>query len=105
MINQRGTKQSYQKWAEAVGDNSYTWDSLLPYFKKSVSFTPANGVKRFANATAGYDASAFSATAEGPLQVSYTNYAQAFSTWMGPALHEAGVPPILDFNSGSLMGS
>jgi len=105
MIYQRGTKQSYKKWAEAVGDNSYTWDSFLPYFKKSVSFTPPNTVKRFANATASYDVSAFSKSNGGPLQVSYANYAQPFSTWMEPALHEAGVPPTLDFNSGSLMGS
>ncbi|KLU91319.1 hypothetical protein MAPG_09840 [Magnaporthiopsis poae ATCC 64411] len=40
MIYQRGTKQSYQKWADAVGDQSYSWDRLLPYFQRSVQFHP-----------------------------------------------------------------
>ncbi|KAK4159203.1 putative GMC oxidoreductase [Cladorrhinum sp. PSN259] len=104
MIYQRGSKQSYDKWAEAVGDNSYTFDSLFPHFKRSVTFTPPSDT-RFANASAEYNINAFSTTNGGPLQVSYANYAQAFSTWMEPALNEIGVPQIQDFNSGNLLGA
>ncbi|KAK4183404.1 gmc oxidoreductase [Podospora australis] len=104
MIYQRGTKQSYQKWADAVGDPSYTWDALQPHFKKSVSFTPPSDT-RFPNASAEFNVEAFSRTAGGPLQVSYSNYAQPFSTWMEPALNEIGVKPTEDFNSGTLMGA
>lgn len=104
MIYQRGTIQSYQQWADLVGDQSYTFDNLLPYFKKSVQFTPPNTSKRLGNATAGYNAAAFD-PASGPLKVSYSNYAQPFSSWMESALHDIGVPETQDFNSGSLMGS
>lgn len=104
MIYQRGTKQSYRKWADAVGDESYTWDAFQPHFKRSVSFTPPSNT-RFANASAEFNVEAFSRTGGGPLQVSYANYAQSFSTWMEPALNEIGVPPTQDFNSGSLFGA
>lgn len=104
MIYQRGTKQSYQKWADAVGDDSYTWDSLLPYFKKSVKFTPPKSPPRFANASAEYNPDAFSPSG-GPLRVSYANYAQPFSTYLEPSLNEIGIPPTQDFNSGELMGA
>jgi choline dehydrogenase-like flavoprotein len=103
MIYQRGTKQSYQKWADAVGDSSYTWDALQPHFKRSVQFTPPSG-SRFPNASAEYNSAAFSATG-GPLAVSYANYAQPFSTWLEPALNEAGVSQVQDFNSGALLGA
>ncbi|KXX79350.1 Versicolorin B synthase [Madurella mycetomatis] len=103
MIYQRGSKQSYQQWADRVGDHSYTWENLQPHFKKSIQFTPPSNT-RFANASAEFDASAFS-TQGGPLQVSYANYAQSFSTWLEPALNEIGVPHTDDFNSGTLMGA
>ncbi|KAF6823861.1 versicolorin b synthase [Colletotrichum plurivorum] len=104
MIYQRGTKQSYQKWADAVGDDSYTWDSLLPYFKKSVKFSPPKSPPRFPNASAEYNPDAFSPSG-GPLRVSYANYAQPFSTYLEPSLNEIGIPPTQDFNSGELMGA
>jgi hypothetical protein len=77
MLYQRGTKQSYDQWAKLVEDKSYTFENLLPYFKKSVTFTPPDAAKRFPNATALYDASAFGSG--GPLHVSYPNYASPWS--------------------------
>ncbi|KAI4604036.1 hypothetical protein KJ359_000163 [Pestalotiopsis sp. 9143b] len=103
MIYQRGTKQSYQKWADAVGDSSYSWDNWLPYFKKSIAFNPPSN-SRAANASAEYDATAFN-TGAGPLQVGYANWAQPFSSWMEPSLNEIGIPTVDGFNSGSLLGS
>ncbi|KAK9792214.1 putative Glucose-methanol-choline oxidoreductase N-terminal domain-containing protein [Seiridium cardinale] len=103
MIYQRGTKQSYQKWADAVGDSSYNWDNWLPYFKKSIDFHPPS-TSRAANASAEYAASAFDASG-GPLQVGYANWAQPFSSWMEPSLNEIGVPTVTDFNSGTLLGA
>ncbi|KAK0611639.1 GMC oxidoreductase-domain-containing protein [Immersiella caudata] len=43
--------------------------------------------------------------AGGPLQVSFANYAQPFSTWVEPAINSVGIAPIADFNSGSLLGA
>lgn len=78
MIYQRPTRGSLDQWAEAVGDDSYGFDSFLPYYKKSVKFTPPSS-KRAANASAEFNAAAFDANA-GPLDVSYANYAQTFSS-------------------------
>lgn len=78
MVYQRPTRGSLQQWATAVGDQSYTFDNFLQYFKKSVKFTPP-GPARAANASAEYNTAAFDASA-GPLEVSYANYAQPFSS-------------------------
>ncbi|KAK8075434.1 GMC oxidoreductase [Apiospora hydei] len=100
---QRGSAQSYDQWADAVGDSSYSWANLQPYFKKSVAFRPPSSAQRAPNATAGYDAAAFRAGG-GPLEVGYPNYAQPFASWLQPALNEIGIPTTQDFNSGRLMG-
>jgi choline dehydrogenase len=104
MIYQRGDRGSYQKWADAVDDNSYTFDNLLPYFKKSVKFTPPNASVRASNATAEFNAAAFSSTG-GPLEVSYANYAGPFSSYMEAGMNAIGIPTVEDFNSGSLLGA
>ncbi|KAI7277323.1 hypothetical protein D0864_05863 [Hortaea werneckii] len=102
MIYQRGTVGSYAKWADEVGDDGYTWDSLQPYFKKSVEFTPPSE-KRAANGTAKYNPDAFEDGA-GPLQVSYSNYAPPFSTYLQGSFNEIGLKTAEDFNSGTLEG-
>lgn len=104
MIYQRGDKGSYQRWADAVGDQSYSWDNFLPYFKKSIKFTPPKSPPRAANASAEYNAAAFDPAA-GPLQVSYANYAGPFSSYMEGGMNSIGIPPAQDFNSGNLMGA
>ncbi len=77
-VTSRGSRGSYQQWADMVGDQSYTFDNFLPYFKKSHIFTPPNTAKRAPNATALYNPAAFSPLG-GPHHVSYANNAQAFS--------------------------
>lgn len=38
MVYHRGSRDSYTKWADQVGDESYTFENMLPYFeKRSVS--------------------------------------------------------------------
>ena len=103
MIYQRGTVDSYAAWAEDVDDESYKWDALQPHFKKSVKFSPP-GDLRAANASAGYEASAFDSKG-GPLRVSYANYASPFSSYMEASLNEIGIDEAKDFNSGNLMGA
>ena len=92
MIYQRPTRGSLDKWADEVGDDSYSFDSFLPYYKKSVKFTPP-GSRRAANASAEYNAAAFDANA-GPLEISYPNYAQPFSSRLhsNPPPHQTRYP-------------
>ena len=105
MIYQRPTIQSMEQWADAVGDSGYTFSNTLPYFQKSVEFTPPNMDKRFANSTPKYNPSAYPAKENNPLQVSFANYAQSFSTWLKAGFASIGIGEATDFNSGSLMGA
>src|SRR5437762_11117758 len=73
---QRGSKQTYQKWADMVGDKSYAWDNFLPYFEKSLNFTPPDPSTRPANATPEYD-SATLGNGKGPVSVTFAHYAQS----------------------------
>ncbi|KAI4146743.1 MAG: hypothetical protein LQ341_001996 [Variospora aurantia] len=92
-----------QAWANQIGDQSYAFDKLLPYFQKSPHFTPPDYVKRGAGSSVLYDPNAFS-SAGGPLQVSYTNFYQPFSPFVKQGLQELGLENIAGLNSGSLLG-
>jgi choline dehydrogenase-like flavoprotein len=93
-----------KKWADSVDDNSYNFDQVFPYYKKSTAFTPPNKQTRFPNATVEYQPSAFDKSG-GPLEVSYSNYAMPFSTWMMLGMEAIGINQTDDFNSGSLFGT
>lgn len=104
MAYQRGTVDSYRMWADQVGDQGYTWNNFLPYFEKSLNFTPPDTSKRAANATPDYDITTLG-QGNGPLSVTFTNYAQAFSSWVQNGLKEIGVQPRKGLTSGQLLGS
>lgn len=91
-------------WAYAVNDSSYTFDEVLPFYKKSVQFTPPNTDYRAQNASADYDIDAFDSDG-GPLQVSYANYAEPFSSWMSLGMEAIGIDQVEDFNLGEIMGA
>ena len=40
MIYHRPTVASMDLWASQVGDSSYTLSATMPYYKKTVKFTP-----------------------------------------------------------------
>ncbi|KAJ5155258.1 hypothetical protein N7492_008061 [Penicillium capsulatum] len=103
MIYQRPTRDSLQQWADAVNDSSYTFDKVLPLYKRSAHFTPPNTKDRAENASAQYSMDGFDVNG-GPLRVSYANYAQPFSSWMDLGMKAIGIKEAKDFNMGSLMG-
>ncbi|KAB8229592.1 GMC family oxidoreductase [Aspergillus alliaceus] len=94
----RATKGSYQMWADLVDDDSYTWDNLLPYLKKSVEFTKPKD-----DSTYPYDPSAYSPEG-GPLQISFPNYRALSDQFMETAFSKSGLKPINGLNSGHLDG-
>jgi choline dehydrogenase len=105
MAYHRGTRQSYAAWADAVDDQTYAFDSFLPFFEKGINYTAPNQNLRAANATVPpANASTFSA-ADGPLHVSYANWATPFASWGQLALREIDISDIPDFSSGELLGS
>ncbi|OCL09667.1 GMC oxidoreductase [Glonium stellatum] len=105
MVYHRGTKGSYQKWPDAVGDSGYTWDNLLTYFKRSCFLTAPDTSKRNANGTVSYDPSSFDNSLAGPLQVSWPNWASPLSSWVVKGFTAIGINAASDVNSGSLNGS
>lgn len=105
MLYQRGTRQSYQYWADKVGDDSYTLDALLPFFEKSVRYTPPNATSRALNATVPLPNATAFAGSHGPLEVSFPNWATPFASWAQLAFREIGISDIPDFSSGNLLGS
>jgi len=104
MAYHRATEESYQMWADQVGDPSYTFKAWLPYFEKSLHYTPPDRNKRPTNATPQVDLHNLD-TGKGPLSVTFSNFAQAASSWVEKGFEEIGISPINGFTSGKLLGS
>ena len=100
----RASSGTYQRWADLVGDQSYTFPSLLPYFKKSCHLTPPNFAKRGTpNATVEFDTTAFDKNG-GPLEVSWSNWVDTPLTWFQKAFALIGLPVSSEnFMSGSII--
>ncbi|ETN42960.1 uncharacterized protein HMPREF1541_02118 [Cyphellophora europaea CBS 101466] len=103
MIHHRGSRGSYQMWADMVGDQSYTYDGLEPYFKRSVTLTPPDDTKRRENASTMFETDAFS-TPGGPVQVGYTNWVSVWATWLEKGMQAIGMERTTSFSSGNLLG-
>ncbi|KAI7493953.1 alcohol oxidase [Hortaea werneckii] len=99
----RPTVDSMQQWADLVGDQSWTWDNLLPYYKKSVHYTPFNE-SMYTNSSNPQDPEAFLPEG-GPLKVSYFNAVDPFGTWIRRAFAVVGLPQIDGLSSGHLLGA
>lgn len=102
MVYHRGSTGSYQKWADAVDDQSYTLDGLMPYFQRSIDFTPPKD-RRFTNITEEYDDSAFSSSG-GPVHVGYSNWVTIWATWLEKGFQALGIKETDGFNNGNLLG-
>lgn len=106
MAYHRGTNGSYQKWADEVDDQSYTFENLLPYFQRSTNVTYPNNETLRSNVTIHHDHSAFRSDLpyHQPLHASWASYINVFSTWAYKALHSLGLESSNGFDSGSLRG-
>lgn len=109
MIYNRGTIGSYQVWADAVDDQSWTFENLLPYFARGINLTipDPNNTVRAANAShipLPANPDAYNETG-GPLHISYPNFALPFSSYLALAMQELGFPIQQDFISGNLLGA
>lgn len=104
LIYNRGTKDSYGLWADEVGDDAYRWENMLPFFDKTVTFTPPNPETLAANASAAkYSGSTF-ANSDGPLQLMFPLYTQPISSYSPAAFAAAGMPAGDSFVVGELDG-
>ncbi|CAI4215501.1 unnamed protein product [Parascedosporium putredinis] len=72
MAYHRATVGYHDKWAELVGDESYGFNEVLPYFKQSTHHNlPDNAKRAMPNATVTYNACVFG---DGPIEISYSNH-------------------------------
>ncbi|KID81377.1 Glucose-methanol-choline oxidoreductase [Metarhizium guizhouense ARSEF 977] len=94
---------TYQLWADAVDDQSYTFSNLLPYFKKSVNFQGADCQLRARNSTPEIDVSFFDKHG-GPLKASYLNFSTSFGTWVAKGLRSMGLDGVQGFVTGRILG-
>lgn len=89
----RPTVGTFRHWADLVGDQSYTWPNVLPFFKKSTHLTPPNVQKRnVQNVTVPYDPTAFDNSLNGPIQVSWGNWVDITNTWLALAIQSISMP-------------
>lgn len=92
-----------RKWADEVGDQSYTYENVVEYYRKSMNFTPPDMETRLANSTPSYDEN--DTATGGPLDVIYPAYSQSWSTWVAKALEAVGMTNTNSFINGNLIGS
>ena len=103
IVGARPTVEAMQKWADEVGDESYTWDKFLPWLQKSAKYTSPNQAM-YTNASNTEDPAGFSPSG-GPLQVSFSNSVDSFGTWARKAFIQAGMNQLPGLNTGKLIGS
>jgi choline dehydrogenase-like flavoprotein len=91
MFFDRGSAADYDAW-ESLGNPGWSFANLLPYFKKSVTFTPPSpDVAAKYNYT--WDkASAYGVDSKGPIQVSYPPFAFPGMSTVWNAWKEFGIP-------------
>ncbi|KAL8676375.1 MAG: hypothetical protein Q9186_007099 [Xanthomendoza sp. 1 TL-2023] len=94
--------QPQAQWATAVGDDSYTFPQLLPWYRKSPHYNPPRF--EYLNSTNEQDPLAFIASG-GPFQVSFGDYLDAFGTWAQYGFKALGHRLLRGFQSGVLLGT
>ena len=86
-----------------MGDQSYSWDNFLPFYKKSCNYTAYNPV--LYNSTIYPQDPGLFEPDGGPLHVSFSNYADAFGTWAQKGFVGVGMEVLHSLNAGVLNGS
>ncbi|RDA93887.1 hypothetical protein CP533_4550, partial [Ophiocordyceps camponoti-saundersi (nom. inval.)] len=106
MLYHRATRGSLDLWSEIVGDDSYRFENLLPYYKRSLNFSPPRPHTRKENSSAVYYVPRdFDLPGHGgPVQIGFTNYVSAWSTWLENGLKSVGMKAEDNYNYGQLDG-
>ncbi|KAL2820135.1 hypothetical protein BDW59DRAFT_181508 [Aspergillus cavernicola] len=101
MAFDRGSPGDYNLWGEIIGDHTWNWEGLLPYFKKSETFTPPTQVQQ-KELGISFDMS-FHGTG-GPVQSSYPPFIYSTSKVFLNALRQLRIPIQLDGTANALGG-
>ena len=95
------------RWAEAVVDDSYKWDNVLPYSKNLLRshlriLLPFRLVSQ---STPSFNESAFDNLLGGQLHTSYGGYTPETLVLLIDGFNDIGISLAEDFNSGDLLGA
>lgn len=101
MAFDRASAADYDAW-EQLGNNGWGWNGLLPYFKKSTTFTPPSDAEVKAWGIT-YDASYYGTN--GPIQASFPNFEYPDITTIWAAYKAQGVPLPKEHASGNAVGA
>ncbi|CAO1597621.1 hypothetical protein XANCAGTX0491_001428 [Xanthoria calcicola] len=99
----RPTIGSMQMWADAVQDDDWTWDNVLPFYKKSVNFTAPDYTKINPQFDIQYNESVLTPPG-GPLQISYGNHMFDYGLALQDGFEKIGIGAINGTNAGNLIG-
>ncbi|KAL4798482.1 hypothetical protein BDV19DRAFT_396838 [Aspergillus venezuelensis] len=102
MAFDRGSPGDYNLWGELIGDDTWSWEGLLPYFKKSETFTPPTEAQQ-KELGISFDLAAHGS--RGPVQASYPPWIS--TTGRGSfiqALRQLGIPIQRDGGANALGG-
>ncbi|KAI8715336.1 hypothetical protein NCS52_01041000 [Fusarium sp. LHS14.1] len=98
----RGPASDYDGW-EKLGNKGWSWNDMLPYFKKSENFK-ANAYKKDADALRIHPDLSMHGS-NGPVHVSYPRYFYNQSINVLDGFSELGIPIIDDPNNGTAAGA
>ncbi|KAJ4329643.1 hypothetical protein N0V87_010692 [Didymella glomerata] len=101
MAFDRASAADYDAW-EQLGNSGWGWNSLLPYFKKSTTFTPPTDADVKAWGIT-YDASYYGTN--GPIQASFPNFEYPDIATIWAAYKAQGVPLPKEHASGNAVGA
>ncbi|KAF1346416.1 hypothetical protein EJ07DRAFT_169883 [Lizonia empirigonia] len=100
MAFDRASAADYNAW-ERLGNPGWGWDGLLPYFKKSTTFTPPKLTGKDFNIT--YNASFYGI--DGPIQASFPNFEFPDVKVMWDAFRAENYPTPKEHASGDAVGA
>lgn len=101
MAFDRASAADYDAW-ERLGNVGWNWNNLLPYFKKSTTFTPPSLLNTLALGIT-YDASYYGTN--GPIQASFPNFEYPDVATIWAAYKGQGVPLPKEHASGNAVGA
>jgi len=102
MLWNRGGRADYDDWVQ-LGNPGWSWDDMLPYFKKSETYSPIQSSAIAEQYSTREDTSVHGYA--GPVNVSFPNYTWNASINLFSALNELGVPTAFDPNAGDVAGA
>ncbi|OJJ05240.1 hypothetical protein ASPVEDRAFT_837287 [Aspergillus versicolor CBS 583.65] len=101
MAFDRGSPGDYDLWAELIEDDAWSWEGLLPYFKKSETFTPPTEAQQEQLGIT-FDLEAHGTS--GPVQSSYPPWISTTGKAFIDALRQLHIPIQLDGTANAIGG-